>query len=182
MQNREVIMNNEILNATVVYLRDSDGKICLAPKKQNIHKEGKVLLNSQKWNGYGGKQELNETILETAVRELWQESGVCGHKEDLELVARIHFFWPGNESTTSDMVVYFFMLSKFEGVPQEGIEMGTPQFFTEDEIHELQMMPADKLFLPVLLRGEKITWNVYLGKTTEDGFVCFEDMKKTPTI
>lgn len=175
-------MDNEISNATVVYLKDEDGKICLAPKKQNIHKVGKVLQNSQRWNGYGGKQELNETILETAVRELWQESRVRGRTEDLELVAHIHFFWPGNESPLPDMVVYFFYLSKFEGVPQEGIEMGIPQFFTEGEISELELMPADKLFLPVLLRGEKITWNVYLGKTMEDISVYVEDMKKPPAL
>lgn len=175
-------MNNEILNATVVYLRDKNGKICLAPKKQNIHKEGKVLQNSQKWNGYGGKQERGETILQTAVRELWQESGVHAEKEDLNLVACMNFFWPGNESTHSDMVVYFFLLSKFKGVPREGVEMGAPQFFTEDEICMLELMPADKIFLPLLLKGEKITWNVYLGKTNQDGSIYFEDMKKPPTL
>lgn len=175
-------MNNETLNATVVYLVGADGKICLAPKKQNIHKGGKVLQNSQKWNGYGGKQERNETLLETAVRELWQESGVHAETKDLDLVACIHFYWPENKGAHPDMIVYFFFLSKFKGVPQEGVEMGVPKFFTKDEIYELELMPADKLFLPLLLRGEKITWSMYLGKTNQDGSIYFEDMKKPPAL
>ncbi|OIO30709.1 hypothetical protein AUJ77_02785 [Candidatus Nomurabacteria bacterium CG1_02_43_90] len=84
-------MNKTVL-ATVVFLQDKKGRFCLAPKKQNVHKEGAELKDTKKWNGYGGKQNQGETILETAIRELKDESGVVGKQEDLDLVARISFF------------------------------------------------------------------------------------------
>jgi 8-oxo-dGTP diphosphatase len=169
-------------SATVVLLQDDAGRVCLSPKKGNIHKGGQELENSQKWNGYGGKQEPGETILETAIRELEQESGVVGKEEDLELVARISFFWPGNETSEPDMVVYFFFLSSFKGMPKEGREMGVPVFFMPHEIPYHEMMPADRLFIPNLLAGEKLVWHVYLGKTTQDGNVYFEDKKISPAL
>ena len=175
---------NKTFSATVVFLKDGIGRICLAPKKEDIHKAGEVLVGSrQKWNGYGGKQESGETILQTAIRELKDESGVCGKEKDLELIARISFFWPGNETIAPDMVVYFFFLSIFEGEPKEGErEMGTPQFFFPHEIPYHEMMPADKLFLPKLLAGEKIVWDVYLGKKVDGGNVCFKDNGTLPTL
>lgn len=166
---------NKTFFATVVFLRDEQGRICLAPKKGNIHKGGEELKNSQKWNGYGGKQEEGETIFEAAIRELKDESSVRGKEKDLEFAAHISFFWPGNETDKADMAVYFFFLSIFEGHPKEGDEMGAPQFFSLEEIMELDMMPADKLFLPKLLAGEKLVWHVHLGKKTEDGSIYFED-------
>ena len=171
-------------SATLIFLKDGDGRICLAPKKENIHKDGQELANSRlKWNGYGGKQEAGETIQETAVRELQQESGVICSEDDLDLVARINFFWPRNETPIPDMEVFVFFCVKFDGVPQEGErEMGAPYFFTPNEIPYDQMMPADKLFLPRLLAGEKLTWDVYLGKTSNNGNIYFEDKQTLPTL
>ena len=173
-------MNKTVL-ATVVFLKDEEGRFCLAPKKQNIHKEGSELEDTKKWNGYGGKQNQGEAILETAVRELRDESGVVGKQEDLDLVARVSFFWPGNESSEPDMIVYFFILAIFEGVPKEGSEMGKPVFFFPAEIPYDEMMPADKLFLPKIFGGEKLTWRVHLRRKTPDGSICFEDEKVEPT-
>lgn len=168
---------NKSTIATVVLLKDSNGRICLAPKKNKIHKNGEVLENSgKKWNGYGGKQLHGETVLETAIRELKDESGVQGEKEDLELMAKICFFWPGNETKESDMIVYFFFLSVFKGEPKEGEEMGMPKFFFPDDIPLFEMMPADRLFFPKILNDEKIVWNVYFGEKDNDGNPRCEDI------
>lgn len=171
-------------HATLVLLRDKIGRICLAPKKENIHKKGQELHgSSKKWNGYGGKQEPGETILETAIRELFDESGVQANKEDLNYVAKLGFFWPGNETSAPDMLVYVFFLSIFAGEPKEGArEMGTPQFFCPNEIPYHDMMPADKLFLPKIISGEKLVWDVYFGKTTPSGSVYFEDKGILPAL
>lgn len=175
-------MNKKTL-ATVVLLMDDEGKVCLAPKKQNIHKEGKELKHSRLTrNGYGGKQDPGETILQTAIRELKQESGVAAQEKDLVLVADISFFWPGNETDEPDMIVYFFTLSKYAGAPQEGTEMGIPEFFLPNEVPYEEMMPADRLFFPRILSGEKIVWHVHLGRKTEDGNIFFEDKGIIPTL
>lgn len=170
------------VSATVVFLRDEKGRICLAPKKDDIHTSDKVLAKSRKRNGYGGKQEKGETILQAAIRELWQESGVVAKESDLELVGEIGFIWPGNETLQPDMLVYFFFLSEYTGEPREGKEMGVPEFFFPNEIPYHEMMPADRLFVPRLLAGERLTWDVHLGKKTPDGNVYFEDKRVVPTL
>src|SRR3989344_6013142 len=146
--------------ATVVFLRDGEGRICLAQKKQDIHKaNGEVLKKSNRWNGYGGKCEGKE-FLATAVDELFFEAGVRANQSDLELVGRIHFFWPMNKSGHPDMDVCFFFLDRFIMTPVETAEMGPPRFFEGEEIPYQDMMPADCFFLPLFLKGEKLTGRV----------------------
>lgn len=175
---------HKTVNATVVLLRDCAGRVCLAPKKQNIHKADKELVGSRKkFNGYGGKQELNEHILATAIRELEQESSVRGKEADLELAAQISFFWPGNETLEPDMLVHFFFLAKYEGTPQEGTEMGEPQFFLPEEIPYHEMMPADGFFFPKILSGEKIVCDIFHRKDGNGRDTYDFNMKNTmPTL
>lgn len=169
--------------ATLVLLKDERGRICLAPRKKNIHKAGQELKDSnKKWNGYGGKQEPNETILETAIRELKDESGVVGLQDDLELIARISFFWTKKETSTPDMIVYIFFLSIFSGEPKEGVEMGEPQFFFPDEIPYHEMIPADKLFFMKLLAGRKLVGSVYHRLPEEGGPIFEEEPGVYPTL
>ena len=180
---REVAPMSTTAIATLVYLRDAQGRICLARKNGNIHKGGQELKKSKTaWNGYGGKQESDETILEAAIRELESESSVVGQEDDLELVGKMSFYWPGNTSTDPDMIVWCFFLLEFVGTPCAGIEMGEPIFFITDEIPYREMLPADQLFLPRFIAGEKLTWDVYLGERDKYGDVRYVDKKTVPTL
>lgn len=170
--------------ATVVFLKRQDGRICVAPKKGNIHKaKGEELKGSaEKLNGFGGKQKGTQTILQTAISELFEESTVVGKEEDLDLVAEINFFWPGNETTQPDMVVYFFFLSIYEGEPKESDEMGAPEWHLPDEFPYARMNKADKYFLPKLFAGEKKVLDIFHGKTHEDGTPFVVDKQTVPTL
>lgn len=166
---------SKTVNATLVLLRDNSGRICLAPKKEHIHKGNEELKGSNmKWNGYGGKQKNGRTVLQTAIDELWEESTVIGKEEDLELVAKINGFWPKNRTINPDMIFYIFFLAVFEGEPKEGIEMGVPQFFYPDDVPYHNMMSGDKLFLPKIIRGRKLVGSVY-HRPHEDGGPYFEE-------
>ena len=168
------------VHATVVLLRDGAGRVCLAPKKLNIHKQGKELEGSRKkLNGYGGKQEPDESILQTAIRELEQESSVRGNEADLELAAQISFFWPGNETTEPDMLVHFFFLSRYEGEPKEGSEMGEPCFYLPEEIPYKDMMVADVFFFPKILNGERIVCDIHHMKLAGGGDTYSFDIKNS---
>lgn len=172
--------------ATVVFLKSPEGRYCGAPKKGNIHKaKGEELKGSaEKLNGYGGKQKHSQTILQTAISELYEESTVVGKEDDLELVAQINFFWPDNETTQPDMVVYFFFLSVYEGEPQESEEMGMPEWFSPDEFEfeYTRMNKADRYFLPKLFAGEKIVYDIFHGKTREDGSPLCIDKETVPAL
>ena len=161
--------------ATVVYLMRGE-TICLAKKKQHIHtKDGKELDKSKlTWNGYGGKAEdEDESVRDTAIRELFQESGVIANKKDLIPCTRFNFFWPGNESVIPNMDVYFFFLKIYEGDPKETDEMGPPKFFSPSDLPFNEMMPNDRVFFPKILNGEKLVADVFLGKKDEDGNPVF---------
>jgi 8-oxo-dGTP diphosphatase len=170
--------------ATVVYLKRPDGCFCLAPKKGNIHKaKGEELKGTaDKLNGYGGKQKFAQTILQTAISELFEESSVRAGERDLELVGRINFFWPDNDTTQPDMIVDFFFISVYQGEPRETVEMGPPEWFLPENFPYDRMNKADKYFLPSIFKGEKKVLDIFHGKTREDGTPLIVDKEIAPTL
>lgn len=125
------------------------GGIFLAVKK---HKVG-----AEKLNGYGGKCNDGETPRQAMAREFYEESGAhsCG-PDNLENVAIIHFFC-GNEKL---FTCYVFLIHNWIGILNETEEMGEPQWYPIEDIPYEEMMPGDKEWLPIVLRGEKIIAHV----------------------
>ena len=119
------------VKATVVLLVNKEGAICLARKKQAIHHNGgEISYSLGLYNGYGGKKEVSDvTISDTAIRELFDESGVSSQKEDLEKVLRVYFYISKEGALIPFMDVTFFLASLWSGEPKEGEEMGAPLFF-----------------------------------------------------
>ena len=160
--------------ATVVPLLNEKGEICLARKKQAIHKDGEAITYSlSMYNGYGGKKEDGDiSIFDTAVRELFQESGVVARKEDLIETLTVHFFIDNQSGERAlFMVVSFFMLTTFSGTPKESDEMGPPIFFSKDALPYNEMMPADKILFQKIIKGEKAEYSVVLQGKGKDPIV-----------
>lgn len=164
-------MQKSQVRATVVLLEDLYGRIALARKKQAIHHEGgSISYSLGLFNGYGGKmEETDATIEHTAIRELFDESGVRSKREDLHFALRADFSIKDKEnSRVPFMSVSFYILSKWEGNPVEGREMGAPVFFEKDSIPYNEMMPADKALFEKIFSGERGVYSVYLpGKHEE---------------
>ena len=59
---------------TLVFLRDAT-RVLLGMKKRGF--------GVGKWNGFGGKVEPGETVVEAAAREVREECGYCVKTEDL---------------------------------------------------------------------------------------------------
>ena len=158
----------ETCTTCVFVLKEENGiqKFYLAPKKQNIHKtNGEVLVESSTWTGYGDKWDiLDETILDTAVRELYDESGVIAQKEDLIEVAHVNFFWPGNTTDTRDVEVTFFLLKKYESVPVESDEMGGPKLFSLDDAPFENIFPAGELIIRNVMSNKNVVGRIYFAK------------------
>ena len=103
-----------------------------------------------KYNGYGGKVEMNESILQGAIRELEEESGL--KVADLNRVGYIVFHM---EESQKIMKVHVYTYDeKEELTPIETDEM-RPQWFGFDEIPFDRMWPDDPYWLPLLLQGKK---------------------------
>ncbi len=152
------------VQATVVLLIDKDGRICLARKKQAIHHDGgDISYSLGLYNGYGGKMDAaDETILDTAVRELFDESGVIAQKEDLEKILRVYFYISKEGVLIPFMDVSFFLLAAWEGEPVESKEMGAAVFFTQETIPYNEMMPADRILFEKIFKKEFGTYQVEL--------------------
>ena len=135
-----------LLKATVI-LPVKDGQVLLAIKTRKIGAGCR--------NGYGGGVEEGETIRECAVRELKDESGLIANKEDLEKVAIADFYNEKSDGTIFVCRVHFFLWKNWEGIPKETEEMINPTSFDISTLPLEDMMPADREFVPLILKGDK---------------------------
>lgn len=136
-------------------------KILLGRKKQGF--------GVGKWNGFGGKIEDNETILECAVRELREETGLRTQKENLVWTGRIDFVF--EEQPNLDHPVDIYLTWRWEGKLRETNEM-YPKWFLIQEIPFASMWADDVHWIPKMLTGEK-----FLGKC-----IFFPDGEKVKAI
>ncbi len=163
--------------ATVVLLIDEENRVCLARKKQAIHSElGEISYSLGLYNGYGGKmEEGDESIEDTALRELFDESTVSAQKEDLVHKGTVLFTLVKEGERKPFMEVHFYTLSVWEGEPKESPEMGSPTFFAKTNLPYDEMMPADKVLFEKMFEEKDISGEVALfGKEAqpEIHFLC----------
>ena len=116
-----------------------DGQILLGYKKRGFGKG--------KYNGFGGKPQGKETILEAAIREAHEESGLLVEK--CHPVAIVDF----GQSYLLRMHVY--LATKWSGQIIETEEM-IPKWFQIEEIPYPLMWKDDFYWLPLVLQGKKI--------------------------
>jgi 8-oxo-dGTP pyrophosphatase MutT (NUDIX family) len=136
--------------ATLLFLL-KDNKILLAMKKRGF--------GVNRWNGYGGKQEGNETILETAIRETEEEIGVI--PKNIIQVGTLDFYF--KNSPKWDQQVLIYITKEWHGEPIETEEM-KPQWFNLDKIPYESMWPDDPFWLPLVLSGKTIQAEFIFGE------------------
>ena len=133
--------------------------LCLLVRQKKEAKEILLAMKKRgfgegKWNGPGGKmdpQKGDKSILETAVRETYEEIGV--RVEKIKKVALLSFRFPHKKEWNQD--VYVFLAKSWKGEPKETEEM-LPQWFKTDKIPLDKMWDDDKFWLPEILGGKKL--------------------------
>lgn len=127
-------------------------------------KEEQVLLGfkqrgfgKERWNGFGGKVEVRETIEDAAKREALEECGLL--IKVLEKRAVHQFSFEGSEDL---LEVHTFLALAWEGEPRETEEM-RPQWFPLEGIPYASMWPDDALWLPQFLAGKKLITRFHFG-------------------
>lgn len=139
---------------TLAYLLREDS-VCLGYKKRGFG-EGN-------WNGYGGKLEEGESIIDATIREMFEESGVVITRENLEQVAVVEFIFEDGKH----LEVHTFFVRTWEGEPNETEEM-KPEWFKFPEIPYDKMWADDKHWFPRALMGEKLRGKVWFDTTGKD--------------
>lgn len=118
-------------------------KVCLAMKKRGFG-EGK-------WNGVGGKPELDESVEQASIRETKEEVGVDLLKQIK--VAEIKFIFP--YMSEWDQVVHIYLSENWDGEPTESEEM-RPKWFNPESLPFDSMWNDDPHWLPLILEGKKL--------------------------
>jgi len=131
-----------------------DGKILLGMKKRGFG-AGKV-------NGFGGKLEEGESIVEAAVRELAEEVGLEATTDGLNKMAELTFLFPHAEEDW-DQVVHVFLVEEWNGEPVESEEMGF-EWHDLDKIPFERMWDDDKYWLHDVLKGRKVRGKFSFGE------------------
>ncbi|MFA6301435.1 MAG: 8-oxo-dGTP diphosphatase [Candidatus Paceibacterota bacterium] len=136
-----------------------------------IRKDGKILLGLKKrgfglgtWNGFGGKVEELETLLESVKRETREEAGI--EITNVEKIGIIDFKF---EDSAREIECHFFTADIEKGEPTETEEM-KPQWFDIENIPYSRMWPDDKLWVPMFLAGKKFRGRFLFNKpsTTDE--------------
>ena len=134
----------------VMIMNKEKGEILLGMKKRGFA--------AGRWDGYGGKQEVGETIEECAVRETLEECGVV--MTSYEKVGRIVLKFTDKPLTLN---MHVFRCDAFEGDVVETEEM-RPQWFSFDKVPYQQMWPTDPLWYEHLIKGNNFeAYFVYDG-------------------
>ncbi len=123
-------------------------RVRLALKTQDVGKDC--------WNGYGGGIEKGEKPKEAAVREIWEEAWVKVNPKHLKKVAIIDFHNTRSDGSTFVCRVYVYIARKWRGKPKETETMVKPTMFGMNNLPFEKMMPADRVWLPIVLKGRMI--------------------------
>lgn len=123
-----------------------------------ILKDKKILLGMKKrgfgaglWNGFGGKPNENEPLLDCVLRETFEESNIT--LTELELVGILDFSFTHKPDWNQQ--VHIFKTSNFKGTPIETEEM-KPKYFKIEDIPYDKMWSDDKYWLPKVLNNKKV--------------------------
>ncbi len=146
----------KILNKAVIVFIMFGDLVLLAKKTKHI---GKGL-----WNGYGGGIEEGESPEDTAVRETSEESGgITIDKKDLIKVADTNFHNTKEDGSFFILNAIVYVVKKHNGIPSSTDEMIDPTWFNKNNLPVDKMMPADKIWVPIVLSGKKIKFYVSFG-------------------
>jgi 8-oxo-dGTP diphosphatase len=99
-----------------------------------------------KYNGLGGKMELDEDALSCMRREIREEAGI----ECIDMRLRGTVNWPGFGKNGEDWLGFLFVISAFSGTPHSHNVEGTLEWIEIERLHELPMWDGDRLFLPLV--------------------------------
>ena len=126
-----------------------------------------------KYNGLGGKMEIEEDALACLKREIKEEAGIiCG---DTELRGTIS--WPGFGKNGEHWFGFIFLVKSYQGEPEMTNEEGDLHWKLISDFGALPMWEGDKYFLPMVFDdnpapfhghmpyedGRPLSWNYSRG-------------------
>lgn len=141
--------------ATLVYVFSPDEHVLMLHRNQNSED-----FHFGKYNGLGGKIEVDEGVSNAAAREVFEESGIPLSGGRLEPRGYVHFpnFKP---QKNEDWTVFLFAARLDTKPPLRQSAEGTLHWIPKQEVLSLPLWPGDQFFLPRLLAGATVTGTIW---------------------
>ena len=134
-----------------------------------IIKDDMVLLQKKsrgfgvgKWNAPGGKKELNETIEQSTIREIKEETDL--NISNLKNIGYHEFVWEEKEEWSTRC--YIFKTNTYRGKPKDMGE-GKLKWFPVNKIPLDEMWDDDKLWTKNMLKGKFNNTRFYFDKNSK---------------
>ena len=146
MSNPFELGSRKIIPAVLIYVKQGTRVLML----HRITQGGDY--HAGKWNGLGGKLELNESPLEAAVRELREESSLelaPGVFQNLGVIQFPNFKSHKNEDWW--VTVFSARLHKDVKVPLAACDEGELHWIEQKELLNLNLWAGDRHFVPFVL-------------------------------
>ena len=153
------------LNTTLALIMDKDN-VLLGQKKRGFAKGT--------YNGFGGKQEIGETIFDAMIRETQEEIGVTPTKYSQVGLIRFDTWYKGERV---DLNLNIFTCSDFVGEIEETEEM-IPEWFEIENVPFDKMLPDDKEWFPIVVAGENVYGTVFLEEDLKHSINNFKVVSK----
>jgi 8-oxo-dGTP diphosphatase len=121
-------------------------------------------FHQDKWNGLGGKLEADESPVEAARRECFEESGIDLPLTEFRSLGVLQFplFKPHKNE---DWIVFVFVarLPSVRAFESEGrvISEGTLHWVHVDQVMDLNLWPGDRLFIPYVVNSKSFLGSIW---------------------
>lgn len=123
-----------------------------------------VDFHEGKWNGLGGKCELDESPLDAVCREFREESGLDIPLERFKSLGVLQFpnFKPHKQE---DWIVFVFTVKLFATdlgpLKTSPSAEGTLHWVLSEDLLSLNLWPGDRYFIPYILKEESFVGTVW---------------------
>lgn len=142
--------DRKVIPATLIYLF-CENKILMIhriKKDKDIHKG--------KWNGIGGKMELEEAPFEGALREIYEETGIGVRAEQLKSLGVLTF--PSFKAEVQQDWICFIFRANLEGKISDyklvNSDEGHLEWIEQDKVTELPLWDGDYAFIPMVIKEQ----------------------------
>ncbi|MDN3504942.1 MAG: 8-oxo-dGTP diphosphatase [Rhabdochlamydiaceae bacterium] len=111
-----------------------------------------------KYNGLGGKMESNEDIDTCMRREIHEEANI--KVTEMELRGTIN--WTGFGPKGEDWLGFIFLITNFEGEPNDHSPEGPLKWIKIKDIFTLPMWEGDRYFIPLVFDDNKRPFHAFM--------------------
>ncbi len=139
---------------TLGYILSPNKKQVLMVHRNARHDDDQI----GKYNGLGGKMDMNEDVAACMKREILEEAGI----EVVKMHLRGTINWTGFGPKNENWLGFVFIIEEFKGTPNEKSPEGDLEWVDIESMDALPMWPGDRYFLPLVFDSDPRPFHGYL--------------------